>query len=145
MDTKNKTILFIDDEEYRMEPHAEYLRLHGYDVIYAASFNEALEEAKTNLGIINLIILDIMIPIDGVELTEEEEIIADDGSKSGFVLLDHINKLMDMKKIGRIKTIILTIRNDIRDEIEKYSIDNYLTKPISAEKLLEVINDTLVK
>ncbi|MCK4827123.1 response regulator transcription factor, partial [bacterium] len=119
-----KTILFIDDEAYHMSAHAEYLTLDGFDVIYVSAFDEAFEEAKRNLHLIDLVILDIMIPIEDADLDEDETRLADQGAGAGLVLYDRIKKLRD-----DIKTIVLTVRNDIEHEIKERGVEEWIVKP----------------
>lgn len=132
-----KTILFVDDEEFRMKAHADYLCIKGFDVIYAAEFEKALKKFEDNKENIDLIILDIMIPVEDVKLTEEEEKITEQGISTGLVLYDRIRK----KK--KIKTIVLTVRDDIEKAINDRGIESYLKKPIMPNKLLEDINKIL--
>jgi len=138
MENRTKTILFIDDDEHRMMGHAEYLKLKGYDVIYVSYFKEAVEEARRNLNVLDLIILDIMVPVEDAELDEDEKILADEGAMSGFVLYDRISKLK------KFKTLVLTVRNDVKEEVEKRGLE-YLMKPIGAEKLASTVSEILKK
>ncbi|MCP3932369.1 MAG: response regulator transcription factor [Bacteroidetes bacterium] len=131
------TILFIDDEKYRMEAHAEFLSLHNFDVIYVSGFNEALEQFKLNMDTIDLIVLDIMIPLEEVELDDNEETIAESGSGAGFVIFDRF------RKIKNIKTIVVSGRRGIQKMVEERKIEDYLTKPIAPKKLLEAIYEVL--
>ncbi len=135
---KKKTIFFIDDEAYRMEAHALYLEHHEFDIIYVSNFNDALEQFKLNENTIDLVILDIMFPIENIKLDADEEKIVDNGSSAGLVLYDRM-----MKGKRKIKTVVLSVRDDLQEEITERKIERYLTKPIKPSQLLEEIKEVL--
>ena len=55
-------ILMVDNDGSRMEPLKEYLMLYGYDVELKMDVDGAMNFILENIGQIELIILDIMMP-----------------------------------------------------------------------------------
>ncbi len=67
--TKVYTILLVEDEEALREVYTSYLTENGFNVIEAKDGEEALKKAKENYDIIDIVLLDIMLPkLDGVEV-----------------------------------------------------------------------------
>lgn len=136
---KSKTILFVDDEAYRMQSHVEYLKLKGYDVIYTSEFSEAEETFKRYKDVIDLIILDIMLPIEDVRLSAEEENAAQNGRYAGFILYERL------LKHGKVKAIVLSARQDLRGDANERKVEKYLQKPLQPEMLLDAVQELLAE
>jgi CheY-like chemotaxis protein len=67
-----ETILLAEDSESLREMAGEYLQSAGYNVIAAASGNEALERAKNFGGAIHLLLTDVVMPeLNGPELAKQ--------------------------------------------------------------------------
>jgi two-component system cell cycle sensor histidine kinase/response regulator CckA len=65
-------ILFVEDEDAVRGVAAKLLRARGYEVIEAASGEEALEIAETHAGMIDLMISDVVMPgMQGPELLRQ--------------------------------------------------------------------------
>ncbi|MCW5761155.1 MAG: response regulator, partial [Phenylobacterium sp.] len=65
-------ILFVEDEDAVRGVAAKLLRARGYDVIEAASGEEALEYAETHAGEIDLMISDVVMPgMQGPDLLKQ--------------------------------------------------------------------------
>ncbi|HEY0436362.1 MAG TPA: ATP-binding protein, partial [Phenylobacterium sp.] len=65
-------ILFVEDEDAVRGVAAKLLRQRGYEVIEAASGEEALELAKTHAGTIDLMISDVVMPgMQGPDLLKQ--------------------------------------------------------------------------
>ena len=68
-------ILFVEDEDAVRGVAAKLLRARGYEVIEAASGEEALEIAETHAGEIDLMISDVVMPgMQGPELLKQARI-----------------------------------------------------------------------
>ena len=64
-------ILIVEDEESLANTIALNLQLENYKVIVARKGNDALSVFKNNSGLINLVLLDVMLPeINGYELCQ---------------------------------------------------------------------------
>lgn len=55
-------ILIVDDERRRMDSYRLELVLSGYDVLFKDDVDEAINFFESNVGEIELLILDIMMP-----------------------------------------------------------------------------------
>jgi two-component system alkaline phosphatase synthesis response regulator PhoP len=116
-------ILIVEDEESLAKTIALNLQLENYKVLLAKKGNDALSVFKNNSGLINLVLLDVMLPeINGYELCQ---------------LFKAIDPL--------VPVIFLTAKNQISDKIEglKLGADDYITKPFDLEELLLRVNNIL--
>jgi DNA-binding response OmpR family regulator len=113
METKNKKILIVDDEEDLCEILQYNLDNAGYQTEIAHSAEEALERS---LGSFDLILLDVMM-----------------GRISGFKLADKL------RKEDNITTpiIFLTAKDTENDILTGFSLgaDDYIAKPFSVNEL----------
>lgn len=117
-----KTILIIDDEEKILEILEMILNSCNYKIIKANRGIEGLKLIKENFNIIDLILLDLMMPdIYGLNLLEE------------------------IKKNKNTKNIPVIIQSGLRDlsEIEKcfkLGIVSFLNKPYTKREVIEEVN-----
>ena len=112
----NEKILIVDDEEDVIELVRYNLNKYGYNIISAASGEEALTEAKTKTP--DLIILDLMLPgIDGLEVCRQ---------------------IKNDAKTESIPIIMLTAKGEEVDIVTGLEIgaDDYVTKPFSPKVLV---------
>lgn len=106
-------ILVVDDEDYIRRLIARILSDHGYEVIPAASGNEALERLADSK--INLILLDIRMPE-----------------------MDGIQTLTLIRKKYAIPVIMVTGLGEVSSISDALSIgaDDYVKKPFQARELI---------
>lgn len=118
------TVLIVDDEQHIRELLRMSLRMHGYDVLEAASGRAALDVIEHEQP--DLIVLDVMLPdIDGFEVTR---------------------RLRRMTATHRDPPILfLSARDATVDRIEglRLGSDDYVTKPFSVEELVERVRAVL--
>lgn len=110
-----KTILIVDDEEKMRRLLADTLHKEGYSTIEASNGEEAYDIFIKRKEDISLILMDIMMPkMDGYETSKA------------------------IKSISTVPIILLTAKNDVKDEIFGYEngIDDYITKPFSLKILV---------
>ncbi len=68
----SETILAVDDDPAMLELVGEVLTPLGYNVLFAATGEEALQVAQTGTSKIDLLLTDVMLPgIKGQELAEK--------------------------------------------------------------------------
>jgi DNA-binding NtrC family response regulator len=119
----SKPILVVDDEPIVRESISDWLKDAGYQVVTAETGEEALEKIeKQDFGVI---ILDVRLP-----------------GKTGIAVLREVKVLKP-----EIKSIIITAYPSgelAREAMELGAVD-YLIKPISADSLERLIQETLVK
>lgn len=105
------TILIADDEERIRRLVSDFLRRDGYTVLQAADGGQAMELIDQKLGSIDLIILDVMMPV-----------------YDGWSVLRHIRG-----KNTEVPVMMLTARTEENDEVFGFDLgaDDYITKPFS--------------
>ncbi len=123
MKLKNKTILFIEDNDSFREGITEFLKMHQINVIEATNKEEALKEFYKNKDKIDLILSDLKLPDgDGIEI------------------------LKTIKQIDpSIPFIFLTGQPDVESAVQalKAGAWDYLTKPVDLQHLFHKIQSCL--
>ena len=117
------TILIVEDEESLGKTLLLNLELENYNVKLAKSGNEALQLFSENNKILDLVLLDVMLPeINGFELCEK------------FKSLN-----------AEVPIIFLTAKNQTSEKISglKLGADDYITKPFELEELLLRIQNVI--
>ena len=115
-------ILAVDDEPDLRSLLRILLKHRGYEVLEAASGQEAVERVKTEPRI-DLVIMDIMMPgLSGVEACAE------------------------IRKFSTVPMLFLTARGRLEDKQQAYASggDDYLVKPFASGELLMKV-DSLVR
>jgi len=108
-------ILVVDDEEDILELVRYNLVREGYQVVCAATGEEALKKAETEA--IDLMVLDLMLPgINGLEVTR---------------------KLKGAAKTQNLPIVMLTAKGEEADVVAGLELgaDDYITKPFSPRVL----------
>jgi DNA-binding response OmpR family regulator len=104
---KNIKILIVDDESRMRKLIKDFLIIKGFLIFEAENGQKALDifEATPN---VNLIILDVMMPI-----------------------LDGWSTLREIRKLSQVPVIMLTARGEERDELFGFElgVDEYISKP----------------
>ena len=110
------TILIADDEERIRRLVSDFLRRDGYTVLQAADGGQAMELIDQRLNTIDLIILDVMMPV-----------------YDGWSVLRHIRA-----KNKEVPVMMLTARTEDTDEVFGFDLgaDDYITKPFSPSELV---------
>lgn len=115
----NKTILIVDDELKIRILLKDFLEKEGYHVIEASDGKQAIESFEAAMSSIDLILLDVMLPIfDGWTVCRE------------------------IKKMKDVPIIMLTARSEDFDEVHGFEIgaDDYVKKPVKPSALVARIN-----
>ena len=105
-----KTILIADDEERIRKLVGDFLKRAGYSVMEAEDGDSAFRIFESNKKILDLIIIDIMMPgLNGWELCRK------------------------IRETSNVPVIILSARSEEFDELTGYEsgADDYVTKPFS--------------
>jgi two-component system response regulator ResD len=126
---KTHSILIVDDEATIREVVRRYLELDGFEVIETESGSQAL--AILRKQVVNLIILDIMLPgLDGFSVTRSLRNSPDHAGLSAH---------------GDIPIIMLTSRSDEADRIVGFElgVDDYVVKPFSPRELVHRVKAVL--
>jgi CheY-like chemotaxis protein len=118
-----KTILVVDDDELVRVALNELLRPEGYEVHLASGGAEALEKLDQN-GY-DLLMLDIIMP-----------------EMDGFELCRKIRERGDCKDTP-IVFLTAKSREEDREKGIEAGANLFLSKPISPDKLLKIVSDTI--
>lgn len=116
-----KKILIVDDDSDTRTVVRTILTTDGYQVVEAASGEQALDYLKSNEAPA-LVILDIMMP--------------------GMSGLDVAMRMKQHPETQGIPIIILTAKGDSQDLLtayKDYAVDYYISKPFTSKQLLNGI------
>jgi DNA-binding response OmpR family regulator len=113
-----KKILVVDDEADLVEILKLSLEMNNYEVITAFDGEEGFEKAKKEKP--DLILLDIMMP-----------------KKDGWTFVREMK--MD-ESIKHIPVIVLTGKDQLKDEFELEGVKDFIIKPVEIEVLLDKID-----
>jgi CheY-like chemotaxis protein len=111
-----KVVLLVEDEPDAVDIGSTYLRHHDYEVVVAATAEEALDLARSRRP--DVIVMDLMLPgIDG---------------------WDAIRRLKESGRTASIPVIVLSVRaaKDDRDESIAVGADSFIAKPAEPQRLL---------
>jgi two-component system, OmpR family, alkaline phosphatase synthesis response regulator PhoP len=118
-----KHILIVDDDEMVRMALVELLKPEGYLLDVAASGKEALEKIEENRY--DMMMFDMIMPeLDGLELCK---------------------KVRARDEYKNIPIVFLTAKSREQDRIKglEAGANLFLSKPISPEKLLTIISETI--
>ena len=116
-------ILVVDDQFQNIELLDAYLVGQGYEIVKAASGQEALEKISGNQ--IDLILLDVMMPgMSGIEVLE---------------------KLRADEKTRLIPVVMVTVLKETEDKIKalEAGCDDFISKPVDKVELLARVKSIL--
>jgi len=123
MHGQGQTILVIDDEKIIIDMASDMLKSLGYNVITATNGFDGLQKYKKFKNIIDLVILDLLMPeMNGSTCFENLKIIN-----------PNVNVIIS-SGIGDIKK---------KDELSKQGITDYIEKPYSMRKMAEKIDKAI--
>ena len=123
MNSKEKTILVVDDEEHILELVRFNLEKSGYQVVTAETGSEAMELLKQQP--VDLLILDLMLPdVEGIDVCKQ---------------------LRASDAYSALPIIMLTAKSEELDRILGLELgaDDYLTKPFSVKELVARVKTIL--
>ena len=110
------SILLVDDSEINLKVASLMLKKLGYQADLAANGIEAIEALENQSY--DIVLMDIQMPyMDGIEAT----------------------KIIRQRKLSGPKIIVITAFGNCRDICLGAGADDFLTKPLSVEKLKRVI------
>jgi len=116
-------LLIVDDDETILRNLERILQMDGYETDTARTGLEAIEKSKTNFY--NLVLLDIKLPdMEGTELLRKMH-----------------------ETFPKMIKIMVTGYPDLENAIKSLNLgaDAYLVKPVSVQKLLEVVKEKLAE
>jgi DNA-binding response OmpR family regulator len=111
-------ILIVDDEPQIGKIFGLKLKLSGYEVVSTTSGAEAIELVRNQK--FDLMLLDVLMP-----------------DVTGMDVLDSV------RQFSKIPIIIFTARVDIFEVAKRFGADDYISKPLNPDRLIEKINFVL--
>ena len=134
-----KRILFVDDEDWSVEPYFEKLRDHNVEVDLALNGDEAYDLLQKD--IYDLLVLDIMLP-PGKKIGEDVQ-----PRKAGAILLYRIRQkeIPDMKTAANVPVVILTAVTDqkLSEEVRQLKVSAVFQKPAPFDEVTDKLLDIL--
>lgn len=118
-------ILFVDDEERRMDSYVEELIRSGYNVIFKKDVDQAFDFFENNHEKIELLILDIMMPAG----EHFEEVDTNYGLITGIKFYEEVRQ-------DFIDIPIIVFTNMFDDKIEEKILNDSKAKLLHKEDLL---------
>lgn len=143
MNKQKKKILWIDDEENKLNFYKEYLEIEGFDVTFCTDKEEVMGLLQRRF---DFIILDIMIFINPKKDNVRQEYV--DGFRRG--LIEYLPLIVNTK----VKFIIFsnlteaTFSFELKNKLKEYNggglYEGYFHKlTINPERLIEIINEKI--
>ncbi|MDD5948678.1 MAG: response regulator transcription factor [Lachnospiraceae bacterium] len=122
MKNSKECILVVEDESRIRRMLKDFLTLKGYYVLQAEDGEEALDVFYENNQVIDLVLLDIMLP-----------------------KLDGYGVLSEIRSMCQVPVIMLTAKDAEQDQVEGFDLgaDDYILKPFSNAVLLGHIEAVL--
>ena len=123
LDTQEKTVLIVEDNELNMKLFHDLLDAHGYRTLQTREGMEALEIARSERP--DLILMDIQLPeISGLEITK------------------WIKEDDNLRHIPVIAVTAFAMKGD-EEKIRDGGCEAYIAKPISVSLFLETVKKFL--
>ncbi len=120
MESKQKTVMIVEDNELNMKLFHDLLDAHGYATLQTRDGMEALELARAHRP--DLILMDIQLPeISGLEITR------------------WLKQDDSLKHIPVIAVTAFAMKGD-EEKIREGGCEAYIAKPISVAELMETVN-----
>jgi two-component system response regulator VicR len=117
MDTK-KRVLIVDDEPQIGKIFSIKIKLAGFDVDSTTSGAEAIELVRSQK--FDLMLLDVLMPdITGMDVLEK------------------------VREFSQIPIIIFTARHDIFDIARRFGANDFISKPLNPDHLIQKIKAAL--
>lgn len=126
-DSRQKTILLIEDDPDLAELISEYLSMNYYEVVHMATGTAGLEAITSLNQPVDLVILDLMLPdMDGMQVCQK------------------IRQNKD-SRLAHLPIIMLTAKGDTTDRVLglEMGADDYMSKPFEPRELLARIRAVL--
>ncbi len=118
---KDKTILLVDDDMRNVFALSSLLENYDMKVIVGKNGKEAIEKLKANAEIIDLVLMDIMMP-----------------EMNGYDAMKIIRKEKQFEKLPIIALTAKAMKGD-REKCIAAGANEYLSKPVEKEKLISML------
>ncbi len=124
---KDKTILLVDDDMRNVFALSSLLENYEMKVIVGKNGIEAIEKLKANARVVDLVLMDIMMP-----------------EMNGYDAIKAIRKEKRFEKLPIIALTAKAMKGD-REKCIAAGANEYLSKPVEREKLISMLRVWLYK
>ncbi len=124
---KDRTILLVDDDMRNVFALSSLLESYDMKVIVGKNGKEAIEKLKANAEVIDLVLMDIMMP-----------------EMNGYEAMKIIRKEKRFEKLPMIALTAKAMKGD-REKCIAAGANEYLSKPVEKEKLISMLRVWLYK
>jgi CheY-like chemotaxis protein len=116
------TIVVVDDSKDNRDLYRQALQHQGYEVLFAASGENALQLCRMHKGVIHLIVIDVVMPgMSGLELA---------------------TKLLPLRPDLKVLFVSAFVQQTVVQSRLR-SVDGYLAKPFPSERLVAKVQEML--
>ena len=120
---KNRTVLVVDDNKTNQIIAKSLLNQIGFDVLSADNGKIGFEIFESNKDNIELVLMDLHMPV-----------------MNGYESIAKIREISENVPIIPMTADVISGKNE---ELKKYGIFSYITKPFTPEKFIGIITDAL--
>ena len=124
---KDKTVLLVDDDMRNVFALSSLLENYDMKVIVGKNGKEAIEKLKANARLVDLVLMDIMMP-----------------EMNGYDAIKAIRKEKRFEKLPIIALTAKAMKGD-REKCIAAGANEYLSKPVEREKLISMLRVWLYK
>jgi len=124
---KDKTVLLVDDDMRNVFALSSLLESYDMNVIVGKNGKEAIEKLKANAHVVDLLLMDIMMP-----------------EMNGYEAMRIIRKEKRFEKLPIIALTAKAMKGD-REKCIAAGANEYLSKPVEKEKLISMLRVWLYK
>jgi len=124
---KDKTVLLVDDDMRNVFALSSLLESYDMNVIVGKNGKEAIEKLKANAHVVDLLLMDIMMP-----------------EMNGYEAMKIIRKEKRFEKLPIIALTAKAMKGD-REKCIAAGANEYLSKPVEKEKLISMLRVWLYK
>jgi CheY-like chemotaxis protein len=114
MDEEKKIVLIVEDNKNLLDSYAEALKTGGYGSLKASDGYQALDFMIKNIGDIDLVLLDLMMPgVDGLEVLRT---VKNDEEKYGsfpIVILTNMTSENVIKEAFDLDAVSYLVKTDL--------------------------------
>lgn len=138
---ERQTILLVEDEVALLETYADILDTEGYDVLKADNGYKGLEVLEANKDIVDLMIVDLMMPgIDGLEVIRKMKAAKDKYGEPPVIVLTNMTSERVIKEAFKIGASSYLIKSeleaeDLDKEIQKFIGDREIGATFDRAKM----------
>lgn len=126
-DDLKKTILIVEDEKDLLESYKELITMGGYNVATASDGYECLDYLSRNVGHVDLVLLDLMMPgVDGLEVLKAVQADKEKYGDMPIIVLTNMSSELVIKDAFNLGASSYFVKSDLDYEGLLRELDKYL-------------------